>query len=81
MTELVVESANSGIESSDSTADSAEKPLKIGLWVPALIVFKDPPGRKEIDFSSPSDDDQNHSHALQEEQCIDITRSSFWSYL
>ena len=42
MTELVVESADSGIESSDSTADSAENPLKIGLWVLALIVFKDP---------------------------------------
>ena len=29
----VVESAGSGIESADSTADSAIIPLKIGLWV------------------------------------------------
>ena len=32
----VEESANSGIESADSTADSAENPLKIGLWVRAF---------------------------------------------
>ena len=35
-TESVVESADSGIESADSTADYAENPLKIGLWVRAL---------------------------------------------
>ena len=29
----VLESADSGIESADSTADSATIPLKIGLWV------------------------------------------------
>ena len=29
----VVESADSGIESADSTADSAINPLRIGLWV------------------------------------------------
>ena len=34
----VVESADSGIESADSTADSAIIPLKIGLWVWAFIV-------------------------------------------
>ena len=33
----VVESTNSGIESADSTADSAIIPLKIGLWVWALM--------------------------------------------
>ena len=33
---LVVESADSGIESADSTADSASNPLKIGLWVRAF---------------------------------------------
>ena len=32
----VVESADSGIESADSIADSAIIPLKIGLWVWAL---------------------------------------------
>ena len=36
MTESVVESADSGIESTDFTADSAENPLRIGLWVRAL---------------------------------------------
>ena len=29
----VVESADSGIESADSTTDSAINPLRIGLWV------------------------------------------------
>ena len=33
----VIESADSGIESADSTTDSAIIPLKIGLWVWALI--------------------------------------------
>ena len=33
---LVVESADSGIESADSTAESAIIPLKIGLWVIGL---------------------------------------------
>ena len=32
----VVESANSGIESADSTTDSAANPLRIGLWVRAF---------------------------------------------
>ena len=32
----VVESADSGIELADSTADSATNPLRIGLWVLAL---------------------------------------------
>ena len=36
MTESVVESANSGIESANFTAGSAENPLKIGLWVRAF---------------------------------------------
>ena len=34
----VVESADSGIESDDSTADSATNPMRIGLWVGALKV-------------------------------------------
>ena len=34
--ESVVESANSGLESADSTADSAKNPLKISLWVRAF---------------------------------------------
>ena len=38
MTESLVESADSGIESADFTADSAENPLKIGLWVRAFTV-------------------------------------------
>ena len=33
----VVESADSGIGSANSTADSAANPLKIGLWVRAFI--------------------------------------------
>ena len=33
ITKLVVGSADSGIESADSTADFAANPLKIGLWV------------------------------------------------
>ena len=33
----VVESADSGIESADSTADFAIIPLKIGLWVWAFM--------------------------------------------
>ena len=36
---LVVESADSGIESDDSTADSAIIPLKIGLWVRAALAI------------------------------------------
>ena len=32
----VVESADSGIESADSTTDYAQNPLKIGLWVRAF---------------------------------------------
>ena len=36
----VVELADSGIESADSTADSATIPLKIGLWVWAFKVSK-----------------------------------------
>ena len=36
----VVESANSGIETADSTADSAIIPLKIGLWVWTLSVLR-----------------------------------------
>ena len=36
ITELMVESADSGLELSDSTVDSAANPLKIGLWVRAL---------------------------------------------
>ena len=36
MTESVVDSADSGIESADFTAGSAENPLKIGLWVRAF---------------------------------------------
>ena len=36
ITESVVESTNSGIESADSTTDSAANPLKIGLWVLAF---------------------------------------------
>ena len=32
----VVESADSGIESTDSTADYASNPLRIGLWVRAF---------------------------------------------
>ena len=38
ITKSVVESADSGIESANSTADSAANPLKIGLWVWALKV-------------------------------------------
>ena len=38
MTESVVEWADSGIEAADSTADYAENPLKIGLWVWAFKV-------------------------------------------
>ena len=34
----VVESADSGIESADSTADYASNPLRIGLWVQAFIL-------------------------------------------
>ena len=44
ITELVVESAdsavesaNSAVESADSTTNSAADPLKIGLWVRALL--------------------------------------------
>ena len=33
ITKSVVEAADSGIESANSTADSAANPLKIGLWV------------------------------------------------
>ena len=36
---LVVESADSGIESANSTDDSAANPLRIALWVRALIVI------------------------------------------
>ena len=36
---LVVESADSGIEAANSTADSAIIPLKIGLWVWALMLM------------------------------------------
>ena len=36
----VVESADSGIESADSTADSTTNPLRIGLWVRALRQLK-----------------------------------------
>ena len=32
----MVESADSGLESTDSTADSATNPLRIGLWIRAL---------------------------------------------
>ena len=39
-TKLVVGSADSGIESADSTADFAANPLKIGLWV--LLVSATP---------------------------------------
>ena len=35
----VVKSANSGIESADSTANSAANPLRIGLWVGALSAW------------------------------------------
>ena len=35
----VVESADSGIELADSTADSATIPLKIGLWIWAFNVL------------------------------------------
>ena len=35
----VVESADSGIGSANSTADSALNPLRIGLWVGALILL------------------------------------------
>ena len=34
----VVESADSGIESADCTADYASNPLRIGLWVRAFIL-------------------------------------------
>ena len=34
----VVESADSGIESGNSTTDSATNPLRIGLWVRALRI-------------------------------------------
>ena len=34
----VVESADSGIESANSTTDSATNPLRIGLWVRAFTV-------------------------------------------
>ena len=33
----VVESANSGIESANFTADFAINPLRIGLWVRAFV--------------------------------------------
>ena len=36
ITESVVESANSAVELADSTADSSEDPVKIGLWVRGL---------------------------------------------
>ena len=36
--ELVIQSADSGIESADSTADSATNPLKIGRWVWAFSI-------------------------------------------
>ena len=39
ITESVVKSAGSGIESADSTGDSATNPLKIHLWVWALSIF------------------------------------------
>ena len=35
----VAESADSGIESADSTTNPASNPLRIGLWVWALIYF------------------------------------------
>ena len=35
----VVESADSEIESDDSTDDSAANPLRIGLWVQAFNVY------------------------------------------
>ena len=35
----VVESADSRIESTDSTIDFAQTPLKIGLWVRALTLW------------------------------------------
>ena len=37
--ELVVESADSVVESADSEADFAADPIKIGLWVRALKDF------------------------------------------
>ena len=36
ITESVVESAGSVVESADSTADSTADPVKIGVWVRAL---------------------------------------------
>ena len=37
ITELVVESTDCGIESADSTTDSAADPVKIDLWVRATL--------------------------------------------
>ena len=40
ITKLMVESADLGLESADSSADSNADPTKVGVWVRAFSVMK-----------------------------------------
>ena len=45
ITKMVLESADSGLESADSNDDSNDDPAKVGMWVRALRVFGECPAR------------------------------------